>query len=114
MHSFGYELDGGKKFVVHFDGDCTGYAIWTIVKNNEMIDETHASIEAVQDMVITFHLNPNNDNYIMINDILFPIEAITAALEILTSNRIISALDDKVCDLNLFQLLELEENINTL
>ena len=111
MHSFDYELEDGKKFVVHYDGDGTGRAIWTVVKDHERIVETEADIEYVQNVIMSANAILVS---VMINGIVFPLEAVATAIEGIAIDRIMPALEDKLYDLSIRQQLKLENNINSL
>ena len=115
MHSFGYELEDGKKCVVHYDGDCTGRAIWTRVENNERIVEVEADIEKVQKDVAFYdmlHPVPRPERKgaeIGIGELMFPFEAIASAVESLAINRVTYLMEDKIYDMPIHELLDLEK-----
>lgn len=112
MHSFDYDLGCDRKCVAHYDGDCTGRAIWTIVENNERVAEVEADIEDVQDMAL---LAMYDDDYnIIIDHVTFPLDAIDAILKSLVIDRISELLDDKLYDVSLHGLLGLEAEIGVL
>jgi hypothetical protein len=109
MHSFDYELDEGKKVVVHCDGDYTGRAIWTIVENNERIVEVEASIEDVQVVTVLMNEKFPAAKHITICSQQFPFDAIRTVVEGFAINRMTSMMEDKIYDLGILPLLELEK-----
>jgi len=109
MRSAGYELEDGLKCVVHSDGDYTGRAIWTIVKNNERIVEVEEDIELVQNKVLD--AQRLNMPYVDIDDIPFSVESIASILEGFTINRIMYMMEDGIYNLTLDDLTSLESAI---
>lgn len=110
MHRLSYKLSDTTEYIVHHDGDCTGNAIFIIVKNDQKTSEEHADISDIQDNVLMAQIL--NADSIRIGKTDFLLEGIVFILSSLSIMRLTYVLESK--EISLEDLVDLEDSINDL
>ena len=108
MHSFTYDLGGGNKCITHYNGDCTGMAIRTLIADGEIIVEIEEDIE---DMTRDFLYLANEGEIastFIIGKYQFPVAAIRDTLKSLSRQRIAYLMEEKIYTLDLQHLVTVE------
>ena len=110
MHTLSYGLEDGIQFRMHFDGDCTGKAYFTLFdKDGKIISDEPAEIEDVQDSVLLAQRVQSLS--IMINDSYFDTQCVSVALADLAGQRIADNLEEFIFKMPLKTILKLEKDL---
>lgn len=111
MHSLGYDIEG-ERCRVHFDGDCEGEAIFTLIEDNERVFEHNEDIRYVEDAVI---LAENvGSTGIIIGNQRFNTEEMSNLLATMAERRIQYLMEDVVYSRPFKEVRAMEQTIKEL